>query len=139
MKTLKQLVALFVALLLSASVVYAQNNNSKSAKAGQEKEQVTADVKIKAHKQFTVIDFNATWCNPCRQFAPTFENAAKKYGKKAEFKSIDIDKNQSMAAKYEVSAIPCVVVLKDGKEVARQVGLISEPEFIKFLNDAFSK
>ena len=77
-----------------------------------------------------VIDFNATWCGPCRMFAPTFEKMEKKYAGKITFLSVDVDENPDMAAQYEVQSIPTVVYINaEGKTVDVTVGLLSEEEF----------
>ena len=77
-----------------------------------------------------VIDFNATWCGPCRMFAPTFEKMEKKYEGKITFLSVDVDENPDMAAQYEVQSIPTVVYIDaEGKTVDVTVGLLSEEEF----------
>ena len=77
-----------------------------------------------------VIDFNATWCGPCRMFAPTFEKMGKKYEGKITFLSVDVDENPDMAAQYEVQSIPTVVYIDaEGKTVDVTVGLLSEEEF----------
>ena len=77
-----------------------------------------------------VIDFNATWCGPCRMFAPTFEKLEKKYEGKITFLSVDVDENPDMAAQYEVQSIPTVVYINaEGKTVDVTVGLLSEEEF----------
>ena len=77
-----------------------------------------------------VIDFNATWCGPCRMFAPTFEKMEKKYEGKITFQSVDVDENPDMAAQYEVQSIPTVVYINaEGKTVDVTVGLLSEEEF----------
>lgn len=77
-----------------------------------------------------VIDFNATWCGPCRMFAPTFEKMEKKYEGKITFRSVDVDENPDMAAQYEVQSIPTVVYIDaEGKTVDVTVGLLPEEEF----------
>ena len=77
-----------------------------------------------------VIDFNATWCGPCRMFAPTFEKMEKKYEGKITFLSVDVDENPDMAAQYEVQSIPTVVYTDaEGQTVDVTVGLLSEEEF----------
>ena len=77
-----------------------------------------------------VIDFNATWCGPCRMFAPTFEKMEKKYEGKITFLSVDVDENPDMAAQYEVQSLPTVVYINaEGKTADVNVGLLSEEEF----------
>ena len=93
-------------------------------------ETVEADNATVAAGMPQVIDFNATWCGPCRMFAPTFEKMEKKYEGKITFLSVDVDENPDMAAQYEVQSIPTVVYIDaEGKTVDVTVGLLSEEEF----------
>ena len=93
-------------------------------------ETVEADNATSAAGLPQVIDFNATWCGPCRMFAPTFEKMEKKYEGKITFLSVDVDENPDMAAQYEVQSIPTVVYINaEGKTVDVTVGLLSEEEF----------
>lgn len=77
-----------------------------------------------------IIDFNATWCIPCQEFAPTFEAVAEKYNGQVSFESVDMDENPTLAQTYGVESIPMVVFLdKDGKVLAENVGVMSQSEF----------
>lgn len=72
-----------------------------------------------------LVDFNAQWCGPCRMLKPTLEALAE--GNPAyKIASIDVDEDGDLAVQYNVSAIPCLLVFKGGKEVKRSVGLISK-------------
>lgn len=74
-----------------------------------------------------VIDFYATWCGPCKQIAPLFEVLKGEYGDRIEFRSIDVDQEPEMAARYGISSIPTFVFLDAyGKEVKRVMGADSE-------------
>lgn len=70
-----------------------------------------------------LYDFYADWCGPCQMMKPTIEEFEKAHPE-VKVKSINIDKEEELAEKYEVSSIPCLVVLKDGEEVAREVGVM---------------
>ncbi len=68
-----------------------------------------------------VIDFSATWCGPCKMLAPVFHELAEEE-KGVDFYSADVDQNMELAQKFNVSAVPTVVLLKNGKEVSRSMG-----------------
>lgn len=64
----------------------------------------------------TVLDFNATWCGPCKQLKPAFETAAQAFPQ-ARFVSVDVDRNPATAAAFEVEAVPTVIFfLPDGTQ-----------------------
>lgn len=86
--------------------------------------------------KLVVIDFNATWCGPCRQFAPTFDKVAEEYTSKAKFYSVDVDVHPELAAQYEVQSIPMVVYIKPDGSYTSTVGLISEADFTAAINAA---
>lgn len=76
-----------------------------------------------------VIDFNATWCPPCKMMNPIVEKMADEMGDKVAFKSMDVDENQQTAMEMQVQGIPTFIVKKDGKIVDRIVGFTPEPAF----------
>lgn len=88
--------------------------------------------------KLTVIDFNATWCGPCKQLAPVFEQTAEKFAGKVDFVSVDIDKFSATAGAFGVQAVPTVVILRpDGKSVS-YVGtqdLLPAEKFEKIVSD----
>ena len=79
--------------------------------------------------KLTVIDFNATWCGPCKRFAPTFEVVADEYADQANFVSVDVDKFPELAAKYGVQGIPNVTFIKPDGSVDAAVGLDQLADF----------
>jgi thioredoxin 1 len=72
------------------------------------------------HK-LVVVDFFAEWCMPCLMLAPIIEDLAESM-KEVKFVKINVDDNQSLASKYSISSIPCLIVFKNGEEVDRMVG-----------------
>ncbi len=81
-----------------------------------------------------VIDFNATWCGPCRQFAPVFHQVAEEMAGKARFVSVDVDNCPDAARQFQVSSIPQITILMpDGKQ-SSAVGYMTAEEFKNFIS-----
>ena len=82
-----------------------------------------------------LVDFNAEWCGPCQALAPILEEAVEEIPEETGVKvvSVNIDENPELAEKFEVMSIPCLVVLEDGKEVERMVGLVSKRKILKMV------
>lgn len=76
--------------------------------------------KVLAENNVTLIDFTATWCGPCQQLKPELHELAEEMKGKAKFVEVDVDKNQEVASKYEIEAMPTLVILK-GNEVHKRV------------------
>ena len=68
-----------------------------------------------------IADFNADWCGPCRMLAPVLEELAEKF-ENVKFVSVNVDDEGELAADFNVSSIPCIVVFKNGKEAKRSIG-----------------
>ena len=71
-----------------------------------------------------LLDFYADWCGPCQMMKPVVEEFEKAHVD-LKVRRVNIDEEEELAEKYGVSGIPCLVFLKDGKEVAREVGAVS--------------
>lgn len=72
-----------------------------------------------------LLDLWAAWCGPCRMIAPTIEALAAELSGKVAVGKLDVDANQQTAARFGVQSIPTLLILKDGREVDRLVGLQS--------------
>lgn len=81
-----------------------------------------------------LVDFNASWCGPCRMLKPLLEDVCKEIDEsKCKILSLNVDDNEDIAIKYNVSSIPCLILFKNGNEEKRTVGLISKDEIKKFI------
>jgi len=81
-----------------------------------------------------VVDFNATWCGPCRMLAPVLEGLSEKYAGKASFYSVDVDESPELAMQYRVSSVPCLVLLKNGEAADQSIGFRPEPQLAAWID-----
>ena len=85
-------------------------------------------------KGVVVVDFSATWCGPCKMLTPVFEAASDKIGARAKFFKIDIDQNNNVAQKYRISAVPTMIIFKDGVPVENLAGFMPEQNITNKVN-----
>ncbi len=71
-----------------------------------------------------ILDCWAEWCGPCRMVAPVLEEMAREMKGKAVFGKLNVDENMQTANKYRISAIPTLLIFKNGKLVDKQVGAL---------------
>lgn len=76
-----------------------------------------------------LVDFWAEWCMPCRMLAPTIEKIAGDYIGKVKVGKVDTDANREISIKYGISAIPTVILFKNGQVAQKFVGLRQEKDF----------
>ncbi len=77
-----------------------------------------------------LIDFWASWCGPCRMMSPVIDSIAEEMKDDVKVCKINIDEQQNLAVKYNVMSIPTFVVIKEGKEVGRSVGVQDKSEIV---------
>ena len=82
----------------------------------------------------SVVDFNATWCGPCRMLAPVLEVLSGKYEGKVSFFSVDVDESPELAMQYRVNSVPCLVLLKNGEFADQSVGFRPEPQLSAWID-----
>lgn len=71
---------------------------------------------------FSLVDFWAPWCGPCRMVGPVIEQLAEEYGDKVKVGKLNVDENQQTAMSYRVMSIPTVILFKDGEPLEVMVG-----------------
>jgi thioredoxin 1 len=84
--------------------------------------------------QPVLVDFWAEWCMPCRMLTPTIEKIAKDYAGKVKVGKLDTDANRDVAMKYSISAIPTVILFRNGEVAQKFVGLRQERDFKEALD-----
>ena len=82
----------------------------------------------------SVVDFNATWCGPCRMLAPVLEDLSEKYADKVSFFSVDVDESPELAMQYRISSVPCLVLLKNGEFTDQSIGFRPEPQLSAWID-----
>ena len=85
-------------------------------------------------KGLVVVDFWATWCNPCQMFAPIVDQVADQLEGQVVVGKVETSENPDLAIQYGVESIPTVIFFKDGQEVDRSIGLLPKPVLLQKIN-----
>ncbi|NNF19287.1 MAG: thioredoxin [Flavobacteriaceae bacterium] len=86
--------------------------------------------------QPVLVDFYADWCGPCKALAPILKDVAKEVDGKARILKIDVDKNQQLAARYQVRGVPTMILFKNGEIVWRTSGVMDKNAIVGEINKA---
>lgn len=89
---------------------------------------------VLASKSPVLVDFWAEWCMPCKILGPTIDDIADQYQGKALVGKVDIDSNQQVAMDFGISAIPTVIIFKDGQPAKKFVGLTKKEDLAAALD-----
>ena len=80
-----------------------------------------------------LVDFFADWCGPCKMLAPILKEVKDELGDDIKVVKIDVDKNQSLASKYNVRGVPTMILFKNGKQVWRQSGVVPKNDLVEVI------
>jgi thioredoxin 1 len=89
--------------------------------------------KIINSKTPVLVDFFADWCGPCKMLAPILKDVKEELGDAVIIVKIDVDKNQSIATKYQVRGVPTMLLFKNGKQVWRQSGVLQKKDIVQII------
>lgn len=84
-------------------------------------------------EQPVLVDFHATWCGPCKAQAPILQELSGEIKEKGRILKIDVDKNQSIAQKYQVRSVPTLILFKNGEAVWRHSGVASKDQLLNII------
>ncbi|HKO78392.1 MAG TPA: thioredoxin [Flavobacterium sp.] len=82
-----------------------------------------------------LVDFFATWCGPCQTLAPILKQVKENLGDRISIIKIDVDKNQQIAAQFQVRGVPTMILFQNGKQLWRQSGVLSSSDIIKVITE----
>ena len=132
------LAVVFIAVLIGISLgtgkkaektkVEAENAVTPVTSANFEKEVLNSDKRV-------LVDFYADWCGPCKILSPRVAEIANE-SKDIKVVKINVDQNEDLARKYNISSMPTLLVIENGKELNRAVGALSKSTVLKFVREA---
>ena len=127
-------IVLFIAMIATLVITLRQTNKKIEAT---HKELVThltdANFEAETSKGIVVIDFWATWCMPCKMMSPLVDEVAKELPEGYKVCKLDVDEAQNVAAQFQIMSIPTILILKDGKEISRQLGATDKATLKNFI------
>ena len=89
---------------------------------------------VKNSDDYWVVDFWAEWCGPCKKLAPIYEEVSEEMDD-VRFGKVDMEGEQSIGTQFGVRALPTLLILKDGEEVARNSGAMSKKKLKEWIEE----
>jgi len=81
-----------------------------------------------------LVDYWAEWCGPCKAIAPILDDISKAYDGRLQVAKMNVDENRDVPAKFGIRGIPTLMLFKDGKLAATQVGALSKAQLAAFID-----
>ena len=95
------------------------------------------DQEVKKSNLPVVIDAYASWCGPCQQLSPVFDELATELKDKYKLVKLDIDNDRDLAVSYNVSSVPTLIFIKGGNVVGKETGFMSKEVLKEKIEGAF--
>jgi thioredoxin 1 len=96
------------------------------------------DTDVIGSSEPVLVDFWAEWCGPCRMIAPALEEISTEMHGKVKIAKLNIDENPNIAVRYGVRSIPTLMIFRDGKPAAIQVGANPKGKIVEWINGAIA-
>ncbi len=90
----------------------------------------TAEFEATIKSGFTVVDFYADWCGPCKLLSPILEEILEENSDKLNAVKVNVDNDPDLAGQFGVMSIPNLVFFKDGQMVGRSIGLMGKEDLL---------
>ena len=84
--------------------------------------------------QLVLVDFFATWCQPCKMMHPILEDLKKTVGDKLRIIKVDVDVHNDVAAQYDIRSVPTLMLFRNGEVLYRESGAMSQADLMALLD-----
>ncbi|MER5410294.1 thioredoxin [Streptomyces sp. NPDC002769] len=89
-------------------------------------------------KPYVLVDLWATWCGPCRMVSPALEQVAHQLAGRVKLVKVDIDRSPRLSQRFQVQAVPTLLLLDKGEVVSRMTGAAPAPELRRWVEDSLA-
>ena len=115
-----------IALIIFLNIKNADKQNNQIIELSEE----NFEKEVLHSKKKVLIDFYATWCNPCNALQPTIEEIAGEY-KSLKVIKINVDQCKELVSKYNINSLPTLIIMNKGNEINRSTGMISKDKILE--------